>query len=82
MSVLSRDLTLLIVTGFHPTEANHTYYHALTQQWPTGSGAASTLLGSLCPRTFGAETTFVSRAVFFHLSVQFLSMLLRIFYSA
>lgn len=43
---------------------NRSYYHALTQQWPTGSGAASTLLGSLCLRTFGTETSFCQAGSF------------------
>lgn len=59
MSVLTRDLPLPIATGFHPAEANHTLiYHALIRQWPTGSGAASALLGSLCLGTFGTDTSF------------------------
>lgn len=58
MLVLTRDLNLPVVTGFQPTEANRAYYHTLTQQWPTGSGAASTLLGSLCLGTFDTKTSF------------------------
>lgn len=58
MPVLTGDLTLPRVKEFHPTEANHAYCHSPTQQGPAGSGAVSTLLGSLCRGTFGTETGF------------------------
>lgn len=79
-AVLIRDLILPIVTGFHPLEANHTYY-ALTQQWPTGSGATSTLLGCLCLRTLGTETSFCQPGSFLSSIHAVLSVLLHIFYS-